>query len=104
MEGDSLRSAVGDLPEIGELLLKAFLMRRTLLLDTGYEGFKIIGSRFSPSAHELRDFAARNAIPFIWLDLERDQGAEEILRHFGIPGRSSSSSGPCRTPTGWEMP
>src|SRR6478672_10874706 len=66
----ALRQAVDALPEIGEIVLKAFLTRRTLLLSNGFEGIKIIGSRFSPDAHRLRDFATRNAIPFTWLDLD----------------------------------
>jgi alkyl hydroperoxide reductase subunit AhpF len=44
----ALRQAVDALPEIGETVLKAFLTRRTLLLSDGFEGIKIIGSRFSP--------------------------------------------------------
>ena len=53
-----------ELPELGETMIKAFLMRRPLLLGEGFEGVNIIGSRFSPEAHRLRDFATRNAIPF----------------------------------------
>src|SRR5258708_6148986 len=81
----ALRQAVDALPEIGETVLKAFLTRRTLLLSDGFEGIKIIGSRFSPDAHRLRDFASRNAIPFTWLDLESDEQAETLLRQFGVP-------------------
>src|SRR5260221_8118474 len=80
-----LRQAVDALPEIGEIVLKAFLTRRTLLLSDGFEGIKIIGSRFSPDAHRLRDFATRNAIPFTWIDLESDEQAETLLRQFGVP-------------------
>ncbi len=79
-----LRAAVGELPEVGEILLRGFLMRRTLLLGEGFRGIRIIGSRFSPEAHHLRDFASRNAIPFTWIDLEQDQQAERLLRDFGV--------------------
>ena len=48
-------------------------------------GFRIVGSRFSPDAHRLRDFATRNAIPFTWIDLESDEQAETLLRQFGVP-------------------
>jgi thioredoxin reductase (NADPH) len=82
---DALRQAVDALPEIGELVLKAFLTRRTLLLSEGFEGIKIVGSRFSPDAHRLRDFATRNAIPFTWIDLESDEQAETLLRQLGVP-------------------
>lgn len=80
----SLQRVVGELPEVSEIVLKAFLTRRTLLLSDGYTGLKIIGSRFSPPAHHLREFATRNAIPFTWIDLEKDEQAEELLRQFGV--------------------
>ncbi len=82
---DELRRAVDEVPELGETLMKAFLMRRTLLLDSGFEGVRIIGSRFSPEAHRLRDFANRNAIPYRWMDLETDEQAEALLRQFNVP-------------------
>jgi thioredoxin reductase (NADPH) len=85
----ALRQAVDALPEIGEIVLKAFLTRRTLLLSEGFEGIKIIGSRFSPDAHRLRDFATRNAIPFTWIDLESDEQAETLLRQFGVPASAT---------------
>jgi thioredoxin reductase (NADPH) len=80
-----LRRAVEELPELGETLLKAFLARRRLLLEEGFEGVRIIGSRFSPEAHRLRDFASRNGIPFRFLDLETDAQAEALLRQFNVP-------------------
>lgn len=85
LSAGALRQVVGDLPELSEKLLKAFLMRRVLLVKSGFEGMRIIGSRFNPDAHRIRDFANRNAIPFTWIDLEVDPQAETILREFGIP-------------------
>jgi thioredoxin reductase (NADPH) len=85
LDADQLRRAVEELPELGETLLKAFIARRRLLLEDGFEGVRIIGSRFSPEAHRLRDFASRNGIPFRFLDLETDAQAEELLRQFNVP-------------------
>ena len=85
LEAGELRRAVEELPELGETLLKAFIARRRLLLEEGFEGVRIIGSRFSPEAHRLRDFASRNGIPFRFLDLETDAQAEELLRQFNVP-------------------
>ncbi|MEO8090119.1 MAG: FAD-dependent oxidoreductase [Gemmatimonadales bacterium] len=82
---EELRRAVDELPELGETLVKAFFTRRTLLLDSGFQGVKIIGSRFSPASHRLREFASRNAIPFKWFDLDTDEEAEALLRQFNIP-------------------
>jgi len=89
LSSEALRRVVSELPDVSEKLLKAFLMRRALLIKTGFEGIKIIGSRFSPDAHRLRDFASRNAVPFTWLDLEADPQAESILREFGIPASAT---------------
>jgi thioredoxin reductase (NADPH) len=85
LSASTLREVVDDWPELGETIVKAFLTRRSLLLSDGFEGLKIIGSRFSVDAHRLRDFATRNQIPFTWIDVEGDPQAEQILRHFGIP-------------------
>ena len=78
-----------ELPELGETIVKAFLMRRMLLLGAGFEGVNIIGSRFSPEAHRLRDFATRNGVPFRWIDLESDEQADALLRQFGVPARQT---------------
>jgi thioredoxin reductase (NADPH) len=59
-------------------------MRRELLISHGFVGVRIIGSRFSPAAHRLRDFALRNAIPFKFEDLETEEQAEAVLRQFGV--------------------
>jgi thioredoxin reductase (NADPH) len=85
----SLRRAVDELPDVGETILKAFLMRRTLLLGQGFEGVRIIGSRFDPACHRLRDFASRNGVPFRWLDLETDEEADGLLRQFGVPASAT---------------
>jgi thioredoxin reductase (NADPH) len=85
MNTAELRRAVDELPDVGETILKAFLMRRELLLSRGFSVVKIIGSRFSPDAHRLRDFALRNAIPFRWIDLESDEQADALLRQFNVP-------------------
>jgi thioredoxin reductase (NADPH) len=42
-------------------------------------GVRVVGSRFSPEAHQIRDFLARNCVPFEWLDVERDDKARRLL-------------------------
>jgi thioredoxin reductase (NADPH) len=85
----ALRQAVDENPELGDIILKAFLTRRTLLLGDGFEGIKIIGSRFSPDTHRVCDFAGRNGIPFKFLDLEADERAEGLLREFNVPASAT---------------
>jgi thioredoxin reductase (NADPH) len=85
----ALRQAVDENPELGDIILRAFLTRRTLLLGEGFEGVKIIGSRFSPDTHRLCEFASRNGIPFKFLDLEADERAEALLREFNVPASAT---------------
>jgi thioredoxin reductase (NADPH) len=84
LDPDDLRHAVDELPELGDILIKAFMKRRQLIIEDGFAGVQIIGSRFSPDAHRLRDFASRNAIPARFRDLETDPGAESLLQTLGV--------------------
>jgi thioredoxin reductase (NADPH) len=69
--------------ELGDLILRAYLMRRELLI--GLEaGFRIIGSCYSPDTIRLRELAARNRMPHRWIDLEEDEAAEALLREIGV--------------------
>jgi thioredoxin reductase (NADPH) len=80
---DRLRELVTLDPELGDLILRAYLIRRTILIGLGV-GVRIIGSRYSPDARRLREFAARNRLPHRWLDLEADPSAEELLAQLGV--------------------
>ena len=44
-----------------------------------FEGIRVIGHRWSPKSHEVRDFLGRNLVPFRWLDLDISQEAREAL-------------------------
>ena len=84
LDTSELRRAIEEIPDLGEMIIKAFLTRRSILLSQGFEGVKILGSRFSPDAHRLRDFATRNAIPFHFIDLDSDEQADSMLRQLGV--------------------
>ncbi|MFD6333806.1 FAD-dependent oxidoreductase [Streptomyces niveus] len=77
------RTLVGRDPVLGDLILRAYLGRRYLLIGLG-AGFRILGSCYSRDTLRLREFAARNRLPHRWLDLERDKEAEALLRRFSI--------------------
>ena len=80
-----LRQIVARVPQLSELILNAFLLRREILQGNGaVAGLQIVGSRFSPDTQRLRAFAARNQLPHRWVDLEEDRGAESLLCAFGV--------------------
>jgi thioredoxin reductase (NADPH) len=80
---ERLRALLVQDSALGDLLLRAYFLRRELLIGLG-AGFRIIGSRFSPDTRRLREFAARNRLPHRWIDLEDDSYAEALLREVGI--------------------
>ena len=46
----------------------------------------MIGHRFSRESHELKDFLARNNVPYRWLDVELDPEAQVLLGAAGGGG------------------
>ena len=71
-----------------DLILGAFMARRAILIGLG-TGIKLIGSRFSPDSRRLREFLARNRMPYVWIDLETDDEAEGLLRRLGVPAAAT---------------
>lgn len=76
------RIVTGD-PLLGDLILRAYLIRRSMAIGFG-AGLRVIGSPFSPDTRRLLDFAARNRLPHRLLDVERDPAAEAIMRRMGL--------------------
>ena len=45
-----------------------------------FEGVRVIGHRWSPDAFQIRDFLARNQVPYHWLDVESERrGRRQLL-------------------------
>ena len=51
-----------------------------------FDGVRVLGHRWSPDGHRLRDFLARNLVPFRWLDIETDEEAKRLLAASGNGG------------------
>src|SRR5215470_1317541 len=45
-----------------------------------FEGIRILGTRWSPRSYELRDFLARNHVPYQWIDVELSANDPETKR------------------------
>jgi thioredoxin reductase (NADPH) len=44
-----------------------------------FEGIRVVGNRWSPYSHQIKDFLARNQIPYQWLDVELETEACQLL-------------------------
>ena len=48
-----------------------------------FEGIRVISHRWSARAHEIKDYLARNQIPYRWLDVEMEAEASELVASAG---------------------
>ena len=44
-----------------------------------FTGLRVVGDRWSPDSHRVRDFLARNRVPYRWLDVEGSEEARDLL-------------------------
>jgi thioredoxin reductase (NADPH) len=80
----ALRELIATKPGLGDTILAAFLARRSVLLTGAASALRVVGSRFSPESLHLREFLSRNRIPHEWLDADRDEAVERLLRESGV--------------------
>lgn len=45
-----------------------------------FEGIRVAGTLWSPSSHNVKDFLARNRIPYQWLDIEKDAESQALVQ------------------------
>ena len=57
-----------------------------------FEGIRVIGLRWSAKSHEIRDFLARNGVPFQWLDIEADNEARRLASYASSTSATTVSS------------
>lgn len=79
-----IRRIITEQPTLGERILKAFIARRELLMASGFQGVRVIGSERSRHAFNIREFLARNQVPFTWIAVEEEPQVGDLLGHFGI--------------------
>lgn len=46
-----------------------------------FEGIRVIGNRWSPQSHQIKDFLARNQVPYQWLDIELSEEAQQLVTY-----------------------
>src|SRR5215470_1916095 len=79
-----VRRVISQEPGLSDLILRTFLLRRSILMSRG-TGLTLIGSRFDPDTRRLLQVLARNRLVWNWLDLEASPEAEQILQGLDVP-------------------
>jgi thioredoxin reductase (NADPH) len=44
-----------------------------------FEGVRVVGLNWSPASHEVKDFLARNNVPYRWMDPETSEDARQLI-------------------------
>ena len=79
-----IRALVIGSAELGEILMRAFILRRVALIQDGGAGSLLIDRGSSPDLLRLQGFLARNAYPYAVLDAVSDEEARAAVERFGI--------------------
>ncbi len=70
--------------ELGEIFMRAFILRRGELIANDVGDVVVIGSTHSAGTLGVREFLTRNGQPFHYIDLDRDADAQELLDRFRV--------------------
>ncbi|HKV08111.1 MAG TPA: FAD-dependent oxidoreductase [Thermoanaerobaculia bacterium] len=70
--------------EIGEIVLRAFILRRVELVAHGIGDAVLVGSSHCSGTLRVREFLTRNGHPYTYIDLDRDEGVQELLDQFHV--------------------
>jgi len=69
---------------LGEIFLRAFLLRRSYLIGHSVGDALLIGSNHSSDTLRLREFLSRNGHPHTYVDVERDADVQTVLDQFDV--------------------
>jgi thioredoxin reductase (NADPH) len=82
---ERLRALMVEEAELGERIMRALILRRMGLIETGHSGPVIVGNREDSNVLRLADFLHRNGHPHQILDAAKEEAAKVLLERFDGP-------------------
>src|SRR5262245_9461066 len=80
---DRLQEVIAQDQTLSDVIVQVILRRRQWFVQQR-AGLRIVGSRTSPDARRLQEFAKRNRLPHVWVDLDADPDAGAVLTRHGL--------------------
>ncbi len=68
--------------ELGEIILRAFILRRVNLIALGLGDAVLVGSIHCSGTLRIKEFLARNGHPYSYIDLDQDPEIQDLLDRF----------------------
>jgi thioredoxin reductase (NADPH) len=84
IERDELLKLLQTDTELGDLFLRAFILRRLQLIEQGFSDVVILGSYHCSGTLHIVDFLMRNGHPYRVRDLDQDPESQELIDRFHI--------------------
>jgi thioredoxin reductase (NADPH) len=84
LSGENFRSLIARDDELSDIFMRAFILRRLMLIAHGYGNVILMGSRHSAKTLRLREFLSRNGHPYTYVDLDTDKTSQELLDRFQV--------------------
>ena len=82
-DATQLRSLMIGSAEIGEILMRAYILRRVGLMESG-AGIVLLGRANEPHSMRLQNFLSRNAVPHTVIDPSEDEAAARLIERLQI--------------------
>jgi thioredoxin reductase (NADPH) len=79
-----LRALIIGSADIGEIIMRAFILRRVALIESGAAGSILIGEEGTSDLTRLQGFLTRNGYPFTTLDCCNDQEGRAVVERLGV--------------------
>ena len=84
LDPESLRQLLVVDAAMGELVMRALILRRTSLIQSGAGGPVLVGAPGMPDMVRLEGFLTRNGVPKTVLDPDTDEDARALIDRFGV--------------------
>jgi thioredoxin reductase (NADPH) len=84
LDAPHIRALMVGSAELGEIMMRAFILRRVALIQEGGSGSLLIGHLNSPDLLRIQGFLSRNGYPYTVLNVEADEEARAAVERFGV--------------------
>ena len=73
-----LRKLLNECPDMSDILLEAFQLRRQLLASSNFVGLRIVGESNTPATSRLREFFYKNHVPHTFFEAASESGIRQL--------------------------
>ena len=81
---EQLQGLIQNDAELSQILMRAFILRRLEIIAHDLGDTVMIGSTHSAGTLRINEFLTRNGHPFHYVDLDRDQEAQDLIDKFQV--------------------